>query len=82
MPEPKLYQFPTQVGAACAKNFRTFADLAEKLKMDVTDLMRQCNAKAPPSKSLVKGLARELHISESFLEKLANEVRKDMRAKT
>jgi hypothetical protein len=32
--------------------------------MDVTDLMRQCNAKAPPSKALVKGLARELDINE------------------
>jgi hypothetical protein len=46
--------------------------------MDVTDLMRQCNAKAPPSKFLVKGLARELNISESFLEKLAEEIPKDL----
>ena len=60
---------------------RTFVDLAEKLKMDVTDLMRQCNAKAPPSKALVKGLARELDLSESVLEKLAEEVRKDLAAK-
>jgi hypothetical protein len=33
--------------SACAKQFKTFADLSEKLKMDVTDLMRQCNAKVP-----------------------------------
>lgn len=45
MPEPKLYAFSTHIGAACAKQFRTFADLAEKLKMDVTDLMRQCIGK-------------------------------------
>jgi ribosome-binding protein aMBF1 (putative translation factor) len=57
---------------------RNFVDLAEKLKMDVTDLMRQCNGHAPPSKALVKGLARELDISESYLEKLAEEVRKDL----
>jgi hypothetical protein len=56
MPEPKLYSFSTHIGAACAKQFRTFADLAEKLNMDVTDLVRQCNAKTPPSKALVKGL--------------------------
>jgi hypothetical protein len=31
------------------------ADLAEKLKMDVTDLMRQCNGKVSPSKALGKG---------------------------
>jgi hypothetical protein len=43
--------------------------------------MRQCNAKAPPSKALVKGLARELDINESYLEKLADEVRKDLGAK-
>jgi hypothetical protein len=56
--------------------------LADKLKIDVHELMRQCNgkvppSKAPPSKALVKGLVRELDITESFLEKLAEEVRKD-----
>jgi hypothetical protein len=40
--------------------------------------MRQCNAKAPPSKALVKGLARELDINEQFLEKRADQVRKDL----
>jgi hypothetical protein len=49
--------------------------------MDVTDLMRQCNAKAPHRRTLIKGLARELDINESFLEKLADEVRKDLGAK-
>ena len=81
MPEPKLYQFSTFVGTACTKQSSTFVDLAEKLKMDVVDLMRQCNAHAPPSKALVKGLARELDISQSYLEKLAEEVRKDLGAK-
>jgi transcriptional regulator with XRE-family HTH domain len=57
---------------------RTFADLAEKLKMDVTDLMRQCNGHPSPSKALVKGLAKELDISESYLEKLAEEVRRNL----
>jgi hypothetical protein len=78
MPEPKLYSFSTHVGAACAKQFRTFQDLAEKLKMDVHDLMRQCNAHAPPTRALVKGLARELKIDESFLQNLADEVRKNL----
>ena len=81
MPEPKLYPFSTHIGAAAAKQFRTFRDLAEKLKMPVTDLMQQVNATAPPSKALVKGLARELGIDESFLEKLADEVKKDLVAK-
>jgi hypothetical protein len=46
--------------------------------MDVHELMRQCNAKTPPTRALVKGLAKELKIDESFLEKLADEVRKDL----
>ena len=57
---------------------RTLVDLADKLKMDVSDLMRQANGHASPSKALVKGLARELGIDEGYLEKLAAEVRKDL----
>jgi hypothetical protein len=72
------YQFSTHIGAACAKQFRTFADLAEKLKMPVEDLMKQCNGKVPPSKALVKGLAKKLDLDESFLNRLAEEVRRDL----
>ena len=50
---------------------RTSADLAEKLNMDVTDLMRQCNGKVSAAKALVKGLAKELAIDESYLNRLA-----------
>jgi transcriptional regulator with XRE-family HTH domain len=57
---------------------RSFVDLAEKLKMDVADLIKQCNGKIPPSKAVVKGLAKELDIDESFLNRLADEVRKDL----
>ena len=42
------------------------------------DLMRQCNGHAPPSKAPVKGLAKELGVDESFLNGLADEVRKDL----
>ena len=72
------YTFSTHIGAACARQMRTFQDLAEKLKMPVEDLMRQCNGKVSPSKALVKGLAKELDVDESYLEKLAAEVRKDL----
>ena len=54
MPD-KPCTFSTYIGAACAKQFRTFADLAEKLKMDVTDLMRQCNGKVSASESVSPG---------------------------
>ena len=72
------YAFRVAIGENCAKQFRTFAYLAEKLNMPEEDLMRQCNGKVSPSKALVKGLAKELGIDESYLEKLAAEVRKDL----
>jgi len=52
MPDSKYkppYTFSTHIGAACATKMRTFPDLAEKLKIDVIDLMRQCNG--PPGMS-------------------------------
>jgi hypothetical protein len=39
------YTFSTHIGAACAKQFRTFADLAEKLKMPVEDSCQPCRRK-------------------------------------
>jgi hypothetical protein len=81
MPENKYkppYEFSTHIGAACASKMRTFPDLEEKLKMLVEDLMRQCNGKTPPVQALVKGLAKELGLSESHFDKLAEEVRKDL----
>jgi len=44
----------------------------------VEDLMRRCNGHASPSKALVRCLARELGITESCLEKFAEEVRLDL----
>jgi hypothetical protein len=82
MPDPQPYkppyQFSVTIGETCNRKMRTFVDLAEKMKMPVEELMRQGNGHAPPSKALVKGLAKELDISESYLEKLADEVRKDL----
>jgi hypothetical protein len=72
------YAFSTRISTACCQQSRTFTDLAEKLKMNVLDLMRQSSGQAPASKALVKGLAKELAISESYLDKLAEEVRKDL----
>jgi hypothetical protein len=52
------YAFSVTIGENCARQMRTFADLAEKLNMPVEDLMRQCNGKVSPSKALVKGWRR------------------------
>ena len=46
--------------------------------MDVAELMRQCNGKVSPSKALVRGLAKELDIDESYLNRLAEEVREGL----
>jgi hypothetical protein len=78
MPRPKLYQFSVTIGESCARQFITFQDLAQRLNVDVVQLMKECNAKVPPSKALVKGVAKELGIDEGFLQKLADEVRKDL----
>jgi hypothetical protein len=59
----------------------TFRDLAKKLKLPAEELMLQCNGHKPPSKALVTGLAKELDISESLLDKLSEEVRKDLGGK-
>jgi hypothetical protein len=57
---PNSYAFSTVIGSACARQMRTYADLAEKLGMGVHALMRECKGEAPPSRALVKGLAREI----------------------
>jgi hypothetical protein len=76
VPDPKPYkppyQFSVTIGETCNRKMRNFVGLAEKLKMPVEDLMRQANGHASPSKALVKGLARELEINESYLDKLAD----------
>jgi transcriptional regulator with XRE-family HTH domain len=78
VPNAKPYPFSVTIGENCARKMRTFADLADKLRMPVEDLMRRCNGRVSPSKALVKGLAKELGIDENYLEKLAAEVRKDL----
>jgi hypothetical protein len=59
----------------------SFHDLADRLHVDVVELMRQANAKIPPSRALVKGLARELGIDEALLERLAEEARRNLGVK-
>ena len=71
-------EFCTHIGASCARQMHTFPDLAEMLKMPVDQLMRECKGKIAPSKALVKGLAKELRIEDSFLKRLADEVRRDL----
>jgi ribosome-binding protein aMBF1 (putative translation factor) len=75
------YAFSTTIGECLTRKMLSFYELAEKLKMPIEDLMRQCNGKMAPTKALVKGLAKELGIDEALLNRLADEVRKDLGSK-
>jgi hypothetical protein len=74
---PRPYTFSIRIGSSCDRQVRNFFDLANALNVQVREVVLQCNGYAPPSKVLVQGLARELDIDEGFLERLADEVRKD-----
>jgi hypothetical protein len=76
---PRPFAFSIFIGSTCARQMRNFFDLATALDMPVGEVVLQCNGPSPPSKALVKGLARELDINEGFLEGLAEEVRSDLR---
>jgi hypothetical protein len=77
MAQPKRV-FSTTIGEACTRKMVSFYDLAAALRMDVVEVMKQCNGKVPPSKTLVRGVAKQLGIDEAFLDRLADEVRKDL----
>jgi hypothetical protein len=71
MPDPKPYKppyaFSVTIGETCNRKMRTFIDLAEKLRMHGGGADALVQWKAPPSKALVKGLAKELEINEFVL---------------
>jgi hypothetical protein len=69
--------FPVRATEPCLEKLFDVLNLSHSEVHD-GELMRQCNGQAPPSKALVKGLAKELDIDESFLNRLAEEVRKDL----
>ena len=83
MPE-KLYKppyaFSTTIGETCTRKMVTFLDLAEKLKMDVTDLMAPVQWPTLHHRRLWSKAAKELDIDEGLLERLAADVRKDFAA--
>jgi hypothetical protein len=57
---------------------RKFYDLAAKPNMPADEIARQRNGHAAPSWELVKVWPKELEIDEAFLEKLADQVRRDL----
>jgi transcriptional regulator with XRE-family HTH domain len=60
------------------KQQTNFHKLAAALRVDPMDLLRMINGRSSPSKAIVAGLATELDSDPRFLEKLADEIRKDL----
>jgi hypothetical protein len=77
MPEPKVYEFSKHIGALCVTRGTDVYKLGPKLGMDPMELLRMINGKVVPTKAVVQGLARELDSDVRYLEKLAEEIRKD-----
>jgi transcriptional regulator with XRE-family HTH domain len=80
MPSLKVYEFSWYV-ALCVTRSTDLYSLSAKLGLEPMELVGMINGRTSPSKDVVQGLARELDIEESFLIKLADEVRRDLSAK-
>ena len=75
MPEPKLYQFSTYIGALCVTRGTDVFRLAAKLGIDPMELLQMVNGKVVPTRAVISGLAKELHSNVSLLTKLATEIK-------
>jgi transcriptional regulator with XRE-family HTH domain len=69
------YTFSTHVGALCVTRDTNVHKLGEKLGIDPMELLRMINGKVVPTKQVIAGLSRELDSDESYLIKLANEIK-------
>jgi hypothetical protein len=52
--------------------------LGAKLGMDPIELLRMINGKVAATKPVIQGLAKQLGSNRRYLEKLVEEVRKDL----
>jgi hypothetical protein len=48
--------------------------LGERLGVDPRELLDMINTKKIPTKTVVRGLAKELEVDERYLEKLASQI--------
>jgi hypothetical protein len=74
MPEPKVYEFSKHICVLCATRGTDIIMLAAKLRMDPMELLQMINGKVVPTKTVISGLAKELHSNVS-LTKLAAEIK-------
>jgi hypothetical protein len=62
----------------CATRCTDVFRLCAKLDIDPMELLRMINGKVVPTKSVIQGLGNELDSASRYLEKLAEEIRKDL----
>jgi hypothetical protein len=78
MPESKVYAFSQHIGTLCVTHDTNVHKLGAKLGIDPAELLRMINGKVVPTKQVIQGLARELSSDPSYLQKLADEINKDL----
>jgi hypothetical protein len=72
---------PVREGERTITHDTSVHKLGAKLGIDPAELLRAFNGWAPASKAVVAGLAKALDVGVLFLDRLAEEIRKDMAAK-
>jgi hypothetical protein len=78
---PKVYEFSRYIGELCVDQSTDVYSLSAKLRLEPMELVGIINGKAVATKAVVQGLAIELGSDVRFLERLADEVRRDLGAK-
>jgi hypothetical protein len=82
MPTPKVYEFCRYIGELCVDQSTDVYSLSAKLRLEPMELVRIISGKAVATKAVVQRLAIELGSDVRFLEKLADEVRRDLAPKS
>lgn len=77
MPEPKVCEFSKHIADLCATRSTDVFKLAAKLGMDPIELLWMINGKVAPTRTVISGLAKELHSNVSLLTKLAAKLNRD-----
>jgi hypothetical protein len=77
MPD-KVYGLSQHLGTLCVTHDTNVHKLGAKLGIDPGELLRMINGKVVPTKAVIEGLAKQLDSDPSYLEQLAEEIRKDL----
>jgi transcriptional regulator with XRE-family HTH domain len=78
MPDPRVYEFSKHIAALCVTHHTDVDKLAAKLGVHPTDLQMMINGQAIPTRAVLEGLAKELDFDVRYLDKLVDQIRKDL----